>query len=100
MYLGGLIVEYREGTQETAYGVGIHLLGHESASDLWCSSFSFFIGCDKTIEERWGMVNRQIKTCRGKRHVAVEDMKLIPKLICNGTAVGRNYNSLYDNMSS
>ena len=110
VYLGGLIVEYREGTQETAYGTGIHLLGHDPASDLWCSSwgmrgrtncgrgcsFSFFIGYDKTIEERWGMVNRQIKTCRGKRHVAVEDMKLIPKLICNETAVGRNYNSLHD----
>ena len=80
VYLGGLIVEYREGTQETAYGIGIHLLGHEPASDLWSSSwemrgrtncgrgcsFSFFIGYDKTIEERWGMVNRQIKTSRGE----------------------------------
>lgn len=63
VYLGGLIVEYREGMQETAYGIGIHLLGHEPASDLWSSSwemrgrtncgrgcsFSFFIGYDKTL---------------------------------------------------
>lgn len=32
-----------------------------------------------------------------RQHTVVKDMKLILKLICNGIAVGRNYNSLYDN---
>ena len=43
------------------------------------------------------MVNRQIKTCCGKRHAAVEEMKLKLNLICGRIAVGGNYNSTYDN---
>lgn len=39
-----------------------------------------------------------IKTCRGKRHAAVEGMKLMSNLICGEIAVGGNYNSPHDTM--
>ena len=38
----------------------------------------------------------QIKTCRKKQHVKIDDMKEMPDLICGKTAVGRNYNSTHD----
>ena len=39
----------------------------------------------------------QIKTCRKKQHVKIDDMKEMPDLICGKTAVGGNYNSTHDN---
>lgn len=40
----------------------------------------------------------QIKTCRKKQHVKIDDMKEMPDLICGKTAVGGNYNSTHDSM--
>ena len=38
----------------------------------------------------------QIKTCRKKRHVQIDDMKKAPNEICGKIAVGGNYNSTRD----
>ena len=46
------------------------------------------------------MVNRQIKTCRKKRHVRIDNMKEMPKLICSNAAVGGNFKSTRDNRAS
>ena len=42
------------------------------------------------------MVNRQIKTCRKKRHVRIDNMKEMPNLICSNAAVGGNFKSTRD----
>ena len=42
------------------------------------------------------MVNRQIKTCRKKRHVRIDNMKEMPNLICSNVAVGGNFKSTRD----
>ena len=47
-------------------------------------------------EREWSI--GQIKTCRKKQHVKIDDMKEMSELICGKTAVGGNYNSTRDNM--
>ena len=46
------------------------------------------------------MVNRQIKTCRKKRHVRIDNMKEMPNLICSNAAVGGNFKSTRDTFAS
>ena len=45
-------------------------------------------------EREWSI--GQIKTCRKKQHVKIDDMKEMPNLICGKVAVGGNYNSTRD----
>ena len=41
----------------------------------------------------------QIKTCRKKQHVKIDDRKEMPDLICGKTAVGGNYNLTRDSIA-
>ena len=47
------------------------------------------------IGKEWSI--GQIKTCRKKQHVKIDDRKEMPDLICGKTAVGGNYNLTRDN---
>lgn len=52
-------------------------------------------------EREWSI--GQIKTCRKKQHVKIDDMKEMSDLFCSKAAVGGNYNltrdiNLYRNM--
>ena len=47
-------------------------------------------------EWEWSIV--QIKTCRKKQHVRIDDRKEMSDLICGKAAVGGNYNSTRDNI--
>ena len=47
-------------------------------------------------EREWSI--GQIKTCRKKQHVKIDDMKEMSDLICGKAAVGGNYNSTRDTM--
>ena len=62
-------------------------------------SFSFYLVTKRLYgkEREWSI--GQIKTCRKKQHVKLDDMKEKPDLICGKAAVGGNYNSTRDNMS-
>ena len=55
-----------------------------------------FIDCDKTCKGKIenGQID-QIKTCREKWYVIVDDMKKMLNLICGRTTGCRNYNSTY-----
>ena len=46
--------------------------------------------------KKWEWSIGQIKTCRKKQHVKIDDMKEMPDLICGKAAVDRNYNSTRD----
>ena len=46
-------------------------------------------------EREWSI--GQIKTCRKKQHVKIDDMKEMSDLFCSKAAVGGNYNSTRDN---
>mgnify|MGYP006328716315 CR=1 FL=1 len=48
-------------------------------------------------EREWSI--GQIKTCRKKQHVKIDDMKGKENLICGKVAVGRNYNLTRDSES-
>ena len=48
-------------------------------------------------EKEWS--RGQIKTCRKKQHVKIDDMKGKENLICGKVAVGRNYNLTRDNQN-
>lgn len=54
----------------------------------------------KLYGKGWEWSIGQIKTCRKKRHVGIDDIKEMPDLICDKTAVGRNYNSTRDNLTA
>ena len=45
-------------------------------------------------EREWSI--GQIKTCRKKQHVKIDNMKEMSDLICGKAAVGGNYNSTHD----
>ena len=47
-------------------------------------------------EREWSI--GQIKTCRKKQHVKIDDIKEMSDLICGKAAVGGNYNSTRDNI--
>ena len=44
----------------------------------------------------WEWSIGQIKTCRKKQHVEIDDMKEMSDLFCGKAAVGGNYNSTRD----
>ena len=46
-------------------------------------------------EREWSI--GQIKTCRKKQHVRIDNMKELSNLICGKATVGGNYNSTRDN---
>lgn len=48
-------------------------------------------------EWEWSIV--QIKTCRKKQHVRIDDRKEMSDLICGKAAVGGNYNSTRDSIT-
>ena len=74
----------------------------ERKNELWSGLFFLFLFCySKTIRENRGMVKTmQIKTCRKKRHVGIDNMKEMPNLICGKAAVGGNYNSTRNKVQS
>ena len=47
--------------------------------------------------KEWEWSIGQIKTCRKKQHVEIDDIKEMSDLICGKAAVGGNYNSTRDN---
>ena len=49
-------------------------------------------------EREWSI--GQIKTCRKKQHVKIDNMKEMSDLICGKAAVGGNYNSTHDSNTS
>ena len=63
-------------------------------------SFSFYLVTKRLYgkEREWSI--GQIKTCRKKQHVKIDDMKEMPNLICGKAAVGGNYNSTRDTGST
>ena len=90
---------------------GNHLLGHDPAEDLLCSTWigeekertvggavlSLFLLVTKRLygkEREWSI--GQIKTCRKKQHVKIDGKKEMSELICGKAAVGGNYNSTRD----
>ena len=58
-------------------------------------SFSFWLQENYRRKETKGQIE-QIKTCRKKQHVRIDDMKEMSDLICGKAAVGGNYNSTRD----
>ena len=46
--------------------------------------------------KEWEWSIGQIKTCRKKQHVEIDDIKEMSDLICGKAAVGGNYNSTRD----
>ena len=61
---------------------------------------SVFYFCNKQLYgKEWKWSIGQIKTCRKKQHVEIDDKKEMPDLICGKAAVGGNYNSTRDRMS-
>ena len=94
---------------------GNHLLGHDPAEDLLCSTWigeekertvggavlSLFLLVTKRLYgKEWEWSIGQIKTCRKKQHVEIDDIKEMSDLICGKAAVGGNYNSTRDNFTS
>ncbi|MDD5875066.1 MAG: hypothetical protein PUC78_04200 [Baileyella intestinalis] len=90
---------------------GNHLLGHDPAEDLLCSTgigeekertvvravLSLFLLVTKRLYgKEWEWSIGQIKTCRKKQHVEIDDMKEMSDLFCGKAAVGGNYNSTRD----
>ena len=64
-----------------------------------CSFSLSFYSYEKTITGKQRTVNdEQIKTCRKKRHVRIDNMKEQSNLICGKFAVGRNYNLTRDSL--
>ena len=94
----------------TAYRTGNHLLGHDPARDLLLQhlgmrertnfgqgcSFSFYLVTKRLYGKEMEWSIGQIKTCRKKQHVKIDDMKEMSNLICGKAAVGGNYNSTRD----
>ena len=50
--------------------------------------------------KEWEWSIGQIKTCRKKQHVEIDDMKEMPDLFSGKAAVGGNYNSTRDNSAT
>ena len=71
-----------------------HLIGEEKERTVGGAVLSLFLLVTKRLyrkEREWSI--GQIKTCRKKQHVKIDDMKEMPDLICGKAAVGGNYNS-------
>ena len=59
------------------------------------SLFSFWLQENYRGKTSKGQIE-QIKTCRKKQHVRIDNMKEMSDLICGKAAVGGNYNSTRD----
>lgn len=78
-----------------------HLIGEEKERTVVRDVLSLFLLVTKRLYgKEWKWSIGQIKTCRKKQHVEIDDMKEMPDLICGKTAVGRNYNSTRDKKES
>ena len=74
-----------------------HLIGEEKERTVGGAVLSLFLLVTKRLYGKDGKWSRgQIKTCRKKQHVRVDDMKARSDLICGKAAVGGNYNSTRD----
>ena len=74
-----------------------HLIGEEKERTLVRAVLSLFLLVTKRLygkEREWSI--GQIKTCRKKQHVKIDDIKEMSDLICGKAAVGGNYNSTRD----
>ena len=74
-----------------------HLIGEEKERTVVRAVLSLFLLVTKRLygkEREWSI--GQIKTCRKKQHVEIDDMKEMSDLICGKAAVGGNYNSTRD----
>ena len=60
----------------------------------------FLLVTKKLYGKEWEWSIGQIKTCRKKQHVKIDDMKETSDLFCSKAAVGGNYNSTRDSESS
>ena len=76
-----------------------HLIGEEKERTVGGAVLSLFLLVTKRLYGKDGKWSRgQIKTCRKKQHVRVDDMKARSDLICGKAAVGGNYNSTRDTL--
>ena len=74
-----------------------HLIGEEKERTVVGAVLSLFLLVTKRLYGKDGKWSRgQIKMCRKKQHVRVDDMKERSDLICGKAAVGGNYNSTHD----
>ena len=76
-----------------------HLIGEEKERTLVRAVLSLFLLVTKRLygkEREWSI--GQIKTCRKKQHVKIDDMKEMSDSVCGKVAVGGNYNSTRDIM--
>ena len=76
-----------------------HLIGEEKGRTVVGAVLSLFLLVTKRLygkEREWSI--GQIKTCRKKQHVKIDNMKEMSDLICGKAAVGGNYNSTHDNV--
>ena len=60
----------------------------------------FLLVTKKLYGKEWEWSIGQIKTCRKKQHVKIDDMKEMSDLFCSKAAVGGNYNSTRDIVTS
>ena len=60
----------------------------------------FLLVTKRLYGKEWEWSIGQIKTCRKKQHVKIDDIKEMSDLICGKAAVGGNYNSTRDNKGS
>ena len=56
----------------------------------------FLLVTKRLYGKEWEWSIGQIKTCRKKQHVKIDDMKEMSDLFCSKAAVGGNYNSTRD----
>ena len=56
----------------------------------------FLLVTKRLYGKEWEWSIGQIKTCRKKQHVEIDNMKEMSDLICGKAAVGGNYNSTRD----
>ena len=76
-----------------------HLIGEEKERTLVRAVLSLFLLVTKKLYgKEWEWSIGQIKTCRKKQHVEIDDMKERSDLFCGKAAVGGNYNSTRDSL--
>lgn len=74
-----------------------HLIGEEKERTLVRAVLSLFLLVTKRLYgKEWEWSIGQIKTCRKKQHVEIDDRKEMPDLFCGKAAVGGNYNLMRD----
>ena len=77
-----------------------HLIGEEKERTLVRAVLSLFLLVTKRLYgKEWEWSIGQIKTCRKKQHVEIDDRKEMPDLFCGKAAVGGNYNLMRDSQA-